>query len=132
MSYSWFNSEVIYKDNLGKYEIVIIKKTPTKWKKHSLFQLKHLDAFLNVLLNVLQGFLVGDFLVASDVAVSLPFSCSVVPIWSVQSSEAWISEVLMQLMFVKHFEDIKLYVSTNVEEKPDLITFLSRRYFQIC
>lgn len=49
-----------------------------------------------------------------------------------QSSEEWISEVLMQLMFVKHFEDIKLYVSTNVEENPDLITFLSRRYFQIC
>lgn len=23
----------------------------------------------------------------------------------------------MQLMFVKHFEDTKLYVSTNVEEK---------------
>lgn len=38
----------------------------------------------------------------------------------------------MQLMFVKHFEDIKLYVSTNVEEKTDLITFLSRKYFQIC
>lgn len=34
-----------------------------------------------------------------------------------QSSEAWVSEVLMQLMFVKHFEDRKLYVSTNVEEK---------------
>lgn len=38
----------------------------------------------------------------------------------------------MQLMFVKHFEDIKLYVSTNVEEKTELITFLSRKYFQIC
>lgn len=39
----------------------------------------------------------------------------------------------MQLMFVKHFEDIKLYISTSVEEKkPDLIIFLSGRYFQSC
>lgn len=44
----------------------------------------------------------------------------------------WVSEVLMQPMFGKHFEDLKLYRNSNVETKPDLITFLSTRYFQIC